>query len=154
MSRMVELADPSDIQRQAGTIATAVFDRLLASVGEDLRPRWRAEPSPGPAQDDEAVLLEAGPGTVAKGRIWLHNTSGTALLRVRLSLTELVGTRGRLDGSTATIRPARVDVPAEDSAPVVIRVPVPPDTAPGMYHGQVRSECPPAEVAVRLVVRG
>jgi hypothetical protein len=148
----MRFADPSSVRRQAAATAAAVFDRLLASVDDDLRPRWRVDRARVKDSEDETILLEADPGAVADGRIWLHNTSRTELVGVRLFVTELAGTGGRLDGSTATVWPSPVDVAANDSASVAIQVPIPPQTPPGVYLGRVRCWHPPADVAVRLVV--
>ncbi len=150
----MEPADPARVRHDAAAAAAAVFDRLLAAVDEDLRPRWSAGPTGGPDQDEDAVRLEAAAGCVAEGRIWLHNTSGTALVGVRLLVTDLLSRRGgRVAGSSAELRPDAVDVPANGTAPVTILLPVPHGSVPTVYAGRVVSRLPPAEVALRLAVR-
>jgi hypothetical protein len=149
------VAVASDVRRDAAASVAVVFDRLFATIDEDLRPRWSTVPPSegGPAVSDDVVHVAGRSGATSVARVWVHSTSGAAPYDISLRMTDLVGPNGeRLRGSAGKFDPPTLWIPPESTLPVTLHVAVPLWLSSGLYSGRIVSANPGAEVAVHLVV--
>jgi hypothetical protein len=90
-------------------------------------------------------------GSVAAAAVWVHNTTSSPAA-VELAATTLVAPGGLAIG--VELVPARLDpLPPRSSAEVQVRVPLPRQQGPGIYHGLVLTSAAEQPVLLRLEVR-
>ena len=95
-------------------------------------------PGDGRRPAGEPVRIQAGAGTVAEGRVWVHPVGDLAPGMLRFSLSDLVTASGAsIPGSLGSFSPEQVPTPVAIGAGTLLRVLVPPGATPGHYHGHV-----------------
>ena len=103
------------------------------------------------------VLDPIQPGGTRQAPVWVHNPGDEPTEGLTVTMSALVTAEGAsLDGDRARCTPSRLDrIAARGSAQVDVRVDVPRDQRPGMYHGLVLVSCAAGEpISVRVEVLG
>ncbi len=103
-------------------------------------------PEGGGALGDGLELPDLAPGGRTSTRLWLHNSTGSAVTMLRPWTSGLVSHDGSTLGSApVTFRPERIDrLDPGTSAEILVAAAAPPDAPPGLYHGQIFVEGLPA----------
>ena len=141
----------ADMQRAADTYLS-VLGRLneASLLFVDTARAWSA-----PASGAESLVLpDVAPGGRSSARMWLHNTTASAVTDVRPWTPGLVGHAGdSLAPGAVAFTPERIGrIDAGESREIVVVITLGDEVASGPYHGQVLVERLP-EAAFPLVVR-
>jgi hypothetical protein len=91
-----------------------------------------------PVPRGEPLTMTASRGGLGEVRIWLHPIGELTTGTLRFRVTDLLPATGEaLSGGAAVFAPAEVGLPLGAASSVVLRYPIPVETAPGRYHGMV-----------------
>ena len=103
---------------------------------------------------ESLVIPDVAPAGRSSARMWLHNTTTSAVANVRPWTRRLVSHTGaRLPAAAVAFSPKRIDrLDAGESQEILVTVHVDDDAAPGPYHGQVLVEGLP-DAAFPIVAR-
>ena len=103
---------------------------------------------------ESLVIPDVAPGGRSSARMWLHNTTTSAVANVRPWTRRLVSHTGaRLPAAAVAFSPKRIDrLDAGESQEILVTVHLDDDAAPGPYHGQVLVEGLP-DAAFPIVAR-
>jgi hypothetical protein len=115
--------------------------------------RFAATPAQADASAPLQVVVRASPGTDASGDFVLWNTGASIQADVSFKATDLMGGRSRIPGRAVSFSPrsvAQISPGASEQIKVVVSVP--PDAAPGHYHGIVQPSVGAAWAVVDLEV--
>jgi hypothetical protein len=95
-----------------------------------------------PAPSERLELPPAAPGGRCSARLWLHNSSSSAVVDARPWTTALVDHGGgTLPAAVVTFAPVRIArLDPGESAELLVLVEVPSEAVIGRYHGQVLVE--------------
>ncbi|MFT4167257.1 MAG: hypothetical protein QM650_18635 [Microlunatus sp.] len=154
LETMPPALDPADAIRWFGDrvselVASLSEFPLEAMLGLDDPVKPANSPEAGdansacrPSEDQrlagEPLRVQAGAGTVAEVRVWVHPMGDLAPGTLRFSLSDLVAASGAsIPGSLGTFAPAQLGTPITVGAGTLLQLPVPPDASPGDYHGHV-----------------
>ena len=134
---------PADAVRWIGDRVTELvagfaelpLDRLV-DLGPPLPAAGPPVSEPGPR--GEPLTMTAPRGGLGEVRIWLHPIGELTTGTLRFRVTDLLPATGEaLSGGAAVFAPAEVGLPLGAASSVVLRYPIPVETAPGRYHGMV-----------------
>jgi hypothetical protein len=114
-----------------------------------------ARPQTTAAEVERLVLSPTGSGFSSETALWVHNPTSSPVSAVNLHMTSLISSNGvSIPALAATFSPHRLDMVETGTAREVrLRVDVPADQPPGLYHGLVLSSAAPSgPITVRLDV--
>jgi hypothetical protein len=141
----------SDMQRMADSYL-AILGRLTETslMFMDSARSWGVR-----RPDSESLVIpDVAPGGRSSTRLWLHNTTPSAVVDVRPWARKLVNHAGaRLPDTAVAFSPGRIArLGAGESQEILVTIDLAGDAAPGPYHGQVLVEGLP-EAAFPITVR-
>ncbi|MGZ4149697.1 MAG: COG1470 family protein [Actinomycetota bacterium] len=118
------------------------FLDVLRRVGELGLPFLDGVEPEGGAVGDGLELPDLAPGGRTSARLWLHNSTGSAVTGLRPWTSGLVSHDGSaLGAELVTFRPDRVDrLDPGGSVEILVAVTAPPDARLGLHHGQILVE--------------
>lgn len=141
--------------RSAAARTLDLYGELFQRAFETYADLAQAALQPGTDPAPDTPLALAGrAGGEAVTPLWLHNVSNADVHAVKLFVTDLTAPTGnRIRASRAAVTPAVLDIGAGASASAQLRIRIPAQSTPGVYHGHVlAATLPTSALGVRLEV--
>jgi hypothetical protein len=133
-----------------------LFRRTLELYADVVETVLRSDGQAAPHADGTGaeIVFAGSSGTHAVATVWIHNSTTAPVQATALRMTDLTAHDGtRIEASTATFSPPRLDVGPGRSRSASLSVRVPSSAAPGTYFGYVLATgLTGTRLAVRLVV--